>query len=370
MVTKRHQKARTAELEATLLAALATHYDMSNTRRFGGRLQRPVLALSDSTTQLGCWVGGHLRTLQVSRSLVLAHPWLEVIGVLEHEMAHQFVEDVLQVRDEPPHGPTFRSVCDARGIYPHAAGTPCAAAIRPDDAEESDLQLDRVMERVRKLLALAGSSNEHEAELAMRRAQALMLRHNIEAAAAKTTRAYEARQLGDPAKRRTFVERSIASLLSEYFFVQVIGMPVYVPRLGTVGTVYEIVGTRANVEMARHVYEYLLATADRLWRANAGDARVRGAKDRISYQAGVIAGFREKLRSERESLGATGLVWVGDRGLDEFFQRRYPITRTTRRTRRANPAHAAGQEAGRKVVIHRPIEQGPTAGRARPLPAG
>ena len=121
-------------------------------------------------------------------------------------------------------------------------------------------------------------------------------------------------------------------------------------------------GTRANVEMAVHVHAFLLATADRLWRENRGDARVRSGRDRSAYQSGVIRGFREKLLSERVELRGTGLVWIGDRGLDAFFRKRYPRTRKIRRNVRLGGAHAAGREAGRNVVLHRPVEQASEGG--------
>src|SRR5580700_1722926 len=45
-----------------------------------------------------------------------------------------------------------------------------------------------VIERVRKLLALAGSSNEHEAALAAEKAQELMLRHGFDLAQVAATK--------------------------------------------------------------------------------------------------------------------------------------------------------------------------------------
>ena len=64
----------------------------------------------------------------------------------------------------------------------------------------------------------------------------------------------------------------MVSLLAELFFVKVIRVPVYLPRAGRHGGAYEIAGTRANVDMACHVYAFLLATAERLWQANRADA--------------------------------------------------------------------------------------------------
>lgn len=343
----------TAELEAGLLRELARAYAWQNHARFEGHLRPPVLTLSDATSRLGLWHGG-TRTLALSRQLVLDRPWPEVIGVLEHEMAHQYVDEVLGVRDETAHGETFARVCANRGIDGRAAGAPL-----PSTA----VAADRVLDRIRKLLALAASENQHEAELAMRNAHQLMLRHNIDEAAARTDRAYAVRHLGDPTRRGNRVESLVVLLLAEFFFVKAIRIPVYLPRLGKRGAVYEIAGTPANVDMAEHVHAFLLATAERLWRANAADPRVRNGRDRLSYQSGVIEGFRDKLVAERAVLAGTGLVWRGDADLDRFYRARHPriVTRTT--TTRFDGAHRAGREAGQQVVLHRPVTSGTTGGR-------
>ncbi|MBA3396808.1 MAG: DUF2786 domain-containing protein [Deltaproteobacteria bacterium] len=346
-------EALSADLERALVRQLASCYRWLNGERFGDRLRPPLLVLSDTANRLGVWKPA-TRTLELSRRLVLERPWLEVTSVLEHEMAHQFVDEVLGERAESAHGETFRRVCADRGIDARAAGAPVASTVTDS--------VDRTLDRIRKLLALAGSSNQHEAEIAMRRAHELMLRHNIEATAATAESAFELRHLGDPAKRTTRVESEIMMLLSEFFFVKVIRVPVYIPHAGKTGLVYEIAGTHANVEMASHVYEFMLATADRLWTENRGDARVRSGRDRLSYQAGVVGGFRDKLGSERKELRGTGLVWVGDSQLDRFYRTRHPRITQRRRHVRFDGAHAAGREAGRTVVLHKPVSNTGGAG--------
>jgi hypothetical protein len=352
MVRGMDSESLSAALETALLRELRACYDWENHARFGRRLMPPVFALADAAGWLGRWVRA-TRTIELSRAFVLERPWLEVLGVLQHEMAHQFVDEVRGMVDETAHGETFRRVCAERGIDARAAGAPVPADSGPD--------VDRVLDRIRKLLALAGSPNQHEAEIAMRKAHELMLRHNVEAAAARGERSFEIRQLGDPLRRATRVEADIIALLTQFFFVKAIRVPVYLPLHGRRGLVYEILGTRPNVEMASHVHAFLLATAERLWSENRGDRRVRSGRDRLQYQSGVVRGFHEKLAAERTELQGTGLVWVRDAGLDEAYHARHPrITTTTRRVN-VSAAHAAGREAGRTVVLHKPVERGPSS---------
>jgi hypothetical protein len=341
-----------AALEAALVRQLSFHYMAENEQRFGDRLVQPVLVLSDATRRLGQWIPA-TRTIELSRTLVFERPWLEVTSVLEHEMAHQYVEEVLGITEETAHGETFRRVCEERGIDARAAGAPIPSDL-PDDARPDE----RLLGRIRKLLALAGSDNQHEAEAAMKRAHELMLRHNIE----NVPTGYEVRHLGDPKKRKNRVEADVVGLLSECFFVKVIQVPVYLAREGRSGSVYEIAGTHANVEMAAHVYAFLLATAERLWHENRDDERVRSGRDRMAYQSGVVRGFRDKILEGRRELKGTGLVWVGDSQLDRFYRARHPRVITRSRRVRVNAAHSAGREAGRSVVLHKPVANGPSGG--------
>jgi hypothetical protein len=341
-------------LEAALVRELQRIYDRQNEQHFARALKHPVLLLSDSTKRLGQWIS-KTRTLELSRTLVLERPWLEVTSVLEHEMAHQYVEEVLRVTGEAPHGPTFTRVCIERGIDARAAGAPVPST-------GADPQEDRVLGRIRKLLALAGSENQHEAELAMKKAHELMLRHNIEQAA--VPQSYEVRHLGAPHKRATPAELEIMGIISEFFFVEVIRVPVFQVQTGTHASTFEIMGSRENVEMAEHVHAFLLATAERLWQENRADRRVKSGRDRQAYQAGVIRGFRDKLVADRSQLAQTeGLVWVGDSQLDTFFRARYPRITRRRRQVRYSGAHAAGREAGRTVVLHKPVTGGEASGR-------
>jgi len=341
-----------AELEAALLRELRQCYAWENEARFKNRLRAPVIALVDTTTQLGRWAPA-LRTIELARAFVLDRPWPEVTSVLLHEMAHQLVDEVLVIRHETAHGATFRRVCAELGIDARAAGTP-----QPGTGSAT-AKIDRILDRIRKLLALAGSANEHEAALAMRKAHELMLRHNIEEIG--TPRAFEVRHIGDATRRGTRVESEVVALLVDYFFVRAIRIPVYLARTGKRGHVYEITGTLPNVEMASHVHAFLLATADRLWQAHLHAGHVHDKRDRLSYQCGVIRGFADKLAAERSELRGTGLVWRGDVALDAHYHARNPRITTRRHTLTLDGAHAAGREAGRRVVLHKPVTHGPSA---------
>lgn len=333
-----------ALLEAELVRRISREYAWCNELHFGNKLRPPLIALSDAASRLGAWHRGS-RRLEVSRVLVLERPWTEVVEVLKHEMAHQFVHEVLGVLDETAHGPSFAKVCRARGIDGRAAGMASGSGA----ADETT----RVLERVQKLLALATSSERHEAEVAMRKAHELMLRHNVTSLHGAEP-GYEVRHVGDPTRRRSAVEREVVALLTRYFFVEVIEIPSYVVATAKDGVVFELCGTHANVAFAEHVFSFLTATAERLWQQARRTSGIAGT-ERIPFQSGVIRGFGEKLAGEREVLRGTGLVWVGDPALERFYRARHPRIHQTTRRQRLGEAHAMGREVGREVVLHRPV---------------
>src|SRR5687768_14795632 len=99
---------------AVALRELLEEWRRQNDLLFLGALRPPVVAYADAETRLGEWRPA-TRTMAISPVLVEEQPWGVVVEVLKHEMAHQYVSEVLQVFDEPPHGPAFRRTCERYG---------------------------------------------------------------------------------------------------------------------------------------------------------------------------------------------------------------------------------------------------------------
>ncbi|WP_437591148.1 SprT-like domain-containing protein [Sorangium sp. So ce1000] len=366
-----------AELEAALVRELMAAYQSLNYTHFRRKLRPASIELSDAASRLGRWIS-EARAIEISRPLVLAQPWGIVIEVLKHEMAHQYVHEVLGVRDEAAHGPAFREVCERLGIDAMASGMPATGRSPADpggaaggDGATPEASVDaRILDRIARLLALADSPNENEAQAAMSAAQRLMLKYNLDVAKARAARQYGFRHLGAPSGRVGETERIVGGILGKHFFVEAIWVPVYVPLEGKRGSVLEIVGTPANLEMAAYVHAFLHHTAEQLWSEHKRTHGVRGNKDRRTYQAGVMLGFLEKLNAERKVSAEQGLVWVRDADLDGYYRTRHPHVQHLRHAgNQRTAAHAHGREAGRRIVLHRPM-QGATGDRGMLLPPG
>jgi hypothetical protein len=339
-----------AQLEAALLREVAEQYRHLALAYFKGALKMPQFELVISRARLGRWIPS-TRTIELSRPLVLEQPWGIVVEVLKHEMAHQYVGEILGEDGESAHGPRFRSVCQKLGIDAAASGMPIP---KPGAAQAEQ---GKVGERIARLLALAESPNVHEAEAAMAAAQRLLLKHNIELRSTRTAQGYAWRHLGEPTGRTTEAERVLSLILGKHFFVEAIWVPVYRPTLGKRGSVLEICGTPENVEIAEYVHGYLVQTADRLWMEHKVEQGIFSNRERRTFLAGVMSGMSEKLAREAKKSASAGLVWVADGDLDGFFRSRHPHVRHIRYAgQRRTDAYAHGREAGQKIVIHKGVK--------------
>jgi predicted SprT family Zn-dependent metalloprotease len=359
-----------AALQTALVRELRATFRQLNDAHFRSALVPPTLELCATRATLGRWFPD-TRTIAVSLPLVLEMPWGVVVEVLKHEMAHQYVHEVLREADEAPHGPAFRDVCRRLGVDARAAGMPSvsrasgdrggAGSIEPGEKEE------RVVARIARLLALAESPNRNEAEAAMAAAQRLMLKHNLDAVSANTARAYGFAHLGRPTGRVGEHERLVAMILGKHFFVEAIWVPVYRAREGKRGSVLEICGAPANLAIAEYAHGFLLGTAERLW-ADHRRAHGLGGRERRTYLAGVMAGFADKLARQEATSRAAGLIWVKDGDLGSYLRCRHPYVRHVRHAgQRRTDAWAHGREAGRSIILHRPVAEGPSP-RIRLLP--
>ena len=358
----RHDSAErlSAELESLLVRELANTWRQLNSSHFRNELTPPVFLLVDGPSLLGRW-DRNCRTIELSRTFVAVRPWGSVVEVMKHEMAHQFVHEVLGIVDETPHGPAFQQVCERLAIDSAASGVP--------NEVEPDPERDRTRQRVADLLALARSSNRYESENAASLAQKLMLKHNIAMAERPERRRYGYRQLGEPKGRLQEHEHILASIMGQHFFVEAIWVSAYRPEDGKRGSVLELCGSPENLDIAGYVHAFMRDTSERLWTEHASTLRERSNRERRTYLAGVMEGFRERLAAEKRKSAELGLVWVGDADLRHFYKQRHPHVRSVQLNRKEpSEARAQGREAGRNIVLSRGVKQGASSGPRAALP--
>ena len=348
-------------LEHRILHGLSCEWDTALwvlPSSYDGQMRKPRFAIQDMNSQWGYWSGKN-RVIVMSRSLVMEHSWSAVRQVLKHEMAHQFAEEVLGARNEPPHGASFKEACYHLRADPAASGN--FRLLDERGVADSRNHEDRLMVRIKKLMSLAQSRNRHEAEAAMAKAHELVGKYNMDLIRLEEDRNFISVFLGKPMLRRFREEHRLASLLGEFYYVYGLWVSTYVMDKGKMGRVLEISGTEKNVKIASYVYDFVNYFIESQWREYN---RKRGLNRyrRTDFALGVLEGFEQKLdKQSAQHAAATGydIIKVEDPLLKKYAAYRYPHISTNRGKplRQNTKVRKDGEKVGSKLVISKGIHQ-------------
>lgn len=293
--------------------------------------------------------------IRLSQALLCDQPWSTTVGVLQHELAHHLARFL--GFEGTDHGKGFQQACEILGVTPsfrRATGDLPEAVLA--EAEPAHIELLR---RVEKLLALAGSSNEHEASLAMKRAHDLMLRYNLDHPNQQNFKETIIR-LGKT--NISALTTSVSSLLVSHYRVQVVQSSEYDASTNRELRTLHILGEAHFVDMAEYVFRYMMRTIDQLWqdykKQNAASTMLK-----ISFQLGVVNGFSKKMQEAASERKATwskddyALVVTEAPGLQDFVGQRFPrLRRTTSGGRRIHDdVYNHGQSQGRSITVHKGV---------------
>jgi len=298
-----------------------------------------------------------------SHKLVLNYRWMTVREVLRHEMAHQVADEILGGADQP-HGIRFQEACRLLNADPRAAGDYPSLYEAGDTGGLDDN--DRILLRVKKLLALSESPNRHEAELAMTKVHETIARYNIDLLSSQADRNYCSLCLGEPQLRQAADDYALSRLLQDFYFVEAVWIGAYVFERARMGRILEISGTTENVKMAGYVYDFLKRVIKDQWRVFRNEYAVTPGR-KVDFALGLLSGFSEKLKNqdgqlEKASPATYALMKRDDAQLVAYIRSRYPRLRKTAGSGRSvdEHVHRAGQEVGRKTILAKPIEHGTT----------
>ena len=176
------------------------------------------------------------------------------------------------------------------------------------------------IEKIRKLLALAESSNENEAQAAMLMAQKLMAKHHLELSEIQDAPVDHdvLEQEGDKKAHGSAWKRRLASLIAHNFQCET-----YLYGYKTYKTIF--VGKKDNLEICKFVYSSAVRFIDinftKYWNEDGkwnwcGCERPLSAaiSEKTSYANGFIARLREKFKEQKVQADKEGwgLVLVKD----------------------------------------------------------
>lgn len=221
----------------------------------------------------------------------------------------------------------------------------------------------QVIERIQKLLALSQSSNEHEAALALAKAQALLAEHNLSMAEVQMRTGVKSAYL-----QRHFMlagqdqwRRDLMTTLARFNFCDVVYW------CGTVKVA--VVGESENIEAVGLMYRFVEGQLEQLassgfarYIRHGGQAHARSWK--TSFYQGALQTIRQRLQAERTALEASSnncraLLVVKETDLKEAMERFHPKVRRRAVPRRitALDGLSAGCEAGHQVRFRGEVER-------------
>jgi hypothetical protein len=237
-------------------------------------------------------------------------------------------------------------------------------------------EIDRIVERIKKLLALSSSQNPHEAALAAAKAQELLFRHNlsmsmVEAALEGGSSGYVSDRF-DSGGWMQWRLRLLSAVARNNFCRGV-------SYQGTrdVG----IVGEPHNVTVVKHLYAFLvrevLRLADLEVKEQHGLDEEESRAWKRSFYLGAVRTIAQRLATQRQrdisaDPQAAALVVRKDQELDEAYREHFPTAQSNEDDEEGAPAPArqdrgpsrprrtdgyrAGVLAGRTIPLNLPIE--------------
>ncbi|MDR1607084.1 MAG: SprT-like domain-containing protein [Deltaproteobacteria bacterium] len=327
-----------------------------------------VLFESDSA-----WGYYHAQEEKIGLNLRLFEncPWVTIVGVLGHEIAHQASHLLAPAAfaTENPHGATFQSFfkrLDLDPIFGRPAIDEEMFRFPPNPfAPHEELDPDPILAKVQKLLALATSPAPAEAESALAAASRLMAKHNIDLAQSQNP-VYERWILPLGVKRTSSRTVLIASILKKYFFVEAIYIYQYDPLKNDTFQALEMIGRPVNLIMANHVYHFLNERVETLWSHHkplAKEAGETGLGAKNAFINSLLSSFARKLNKTQSSdqsgdLPSSQLILAADKGLRDYLRHHYPdlVSASYRYRNAVSPySQKAGAQEGQDLSIYPPV---------------
>ncbi len=294
----------------------------------------------------------------INKSLLYMAKNSVIKDVLRHEIAHMLLhidnKDLFHGLD--PHGKEYRDLC--RNLYWDEDIYSRSLDIEErNDSFQGDLLSEKMIARVQKLLKLADSTNEHEAQLATTKANQILLKHNIccmdDIASSEETQVYVKRVM--EFKKASGKTQAIYDILKKFYV-----SPVY--NYGKNKAYLEVTGSKVNVEVAAYVADFLDHELERLWsESRKQNPELKGISHKNSFFKGVANGHLERIENALNDYSAEDKMALTRVEQNLSNQLKMVYGRTSHRAVSATfhgKTHDLGKDAGRKMSIHKGVSSG------------
>ena len=355
-----------ADFEKIILLELQREYfDVWKT--FKLKFTQAQIVLFDSQSKWGEF-DSLTRVISISRRLVYEHQWLDVVGVLKHEIAHQIVCEKYGASSlqTVSHGPEFKSACE----YIRLNHKFQSAKLEIIDENANFKNLDDIyvetplIEKIKKLLSLAQSDNEHESKLAAAKVRELYLKYNLEEIGLENSFENKIRRhvVYFHKKNLSVFEKKLIGTINEFYFVKSILIQVFNVKTGRHETAVEFFGLPENIMMAEYVFHFLIQSAESCWLKIKGHQNSKLDSD--SFKIGFIDGFYEALTldtlkvSQVMNKESKSLIVQASSKVQNYLEDCYPRMKSLKsRSRKVSKEHyQSGKVQGQQTKVSKPVE--------------
>ncbi len=272
--------------------------------------------------------------------------------ILKHEIAHYLT--FLNFGSCASHGKEFHSICEQYGFPPEVSKATLNIS-EANENKEGDIVSEKILDRVKKLLTLAQSSNLHEAELATLKANEILLRHNLSSIPNEQETIYLERFMHQ--KRKDAKMEAIVEIIKHFIVRPVISY-------GQETCCLEVSGSLTNVKLASYVIHFLLREMDLLWMEAKNSHKLEGLRAKNSFFYGLAKGFQLKIEASKNQFEVSdkkSLVLV-EKDLIKKTQMIYRrLSSATSHSQIDSKAKDVGIERGKNLNIRPGVEsQGST----------
>jgi len=320
-------------------------------------LEKPSFAIGRTQTTWGTWSPSK-RRIMINERLIRNFEWAAVKYVLAHEMAHQIVSEIFDIHHVKSHGEAFERACKLLDIECHNSdSSDYLSKFAGLDGESP------IVRKVRKLLALGADgsgASQAEGESALKKAQEVMLRHNVKMTQVTgSERVFISRPFGKNYKRFPTWLWSLTSLLRDHYDISVIQT-----WYGVGEKRIELFGEPEKLDIAEYVGYAIMNQGAQLWKSykieqtkiraqrKARGEYVHGRVSERAFMEGLITGYSGTLDENRDIVSSKieaedGVLIPYDSGLlDHNYRNYYP---NLRKGSRYAGSRGIGGDAGRSA---------------------
>jgi len=238
--------------------------------------------------------------------------------------------------------------------------------------------MDNIKERIQKLLALSNSPNEHEAALALQKAQELLERYDLsmeEVFSFTVDNVHEYTAFSG--KRIPAWITWLASVIAEVFGIQTYTHCQYrytVNNKRLLQSDIQFVGFEADIMIAKHCFEYIRRGIESGYQNKRAELKSMGLQRlprgfKNAYALGYIEAVKEKMaqlariqQTTQADEHVSNLPVVKQNAIQKYMQNLNLKQAKSRKLTLSHAAYAAGLEDGARTPVSRPVSgAGPVA---------